>query len=82
MRPTRRLVRPPRRARERLGVISSASKVSPVRTHILDTASGKKLDLDDPQPRNIHLDDIAGALSRVCRFGRSPSTSIASPSTR
>lgn len=37
--------------------------------HILDTASGRKLDLDDPDPSQISLDDIAGGLSRVCRFG-------------
>ena len=37
--------------------------------HILDTASGRKLDLDDPDPTQIALDDIAGGLSRVCRFG-------------
>jgi hypothetical protein len=40
--------------------------------HILDTASGRKLDLDDPQPNQICLDDIASALSKVCRFGAQP----------
>jgi uncharacterized protein len=37
--------------------------------HILDTASGRKLDLDDPQADQICLEDTAAALSKVCRFG-------------
>jgi 5'-nucleotidase len=41
---------------------------------ILDTASGRKLDLDDPQPDQICLEDIASALSKVCRFGAQPLT--------
>jgi uncharacterized protein len=36
---------------------------------ILDTASGRKLDLDDPKPDQICLEDLASALSKVCRFG-------------
>lgn len=36
---------------------------------ILDTACGRKLDLDDPRPEQIALGDIAGGLSRICRFG-------------
>jgi len=36
---------------------------------ILDTVSGRKLDLDDPQPDQICLEDLASALSKVCRFG-------------
>lgn len=31
--------------------------------------SGIYLDLEDPRPEQILLDDIAGALSRICRFG-------------
>jgi len=47
----------------------SSLRVPPQSSHTLDTASGEKLDLDDPRPETIHLADIAGALSRVCRFG-------------
>lgn len=36
---------------------------------VLDTYSGLKLDLDDPQPDQIALEDIAAALSKVCRSG-------------
>jgi 5'-deoxynucleotidase YfbR-like HD superfamily hydrolase len=39
---------------------------------ILDTVSGRKLDLDDPKPDQICLEDIASALSKVCRFGAQP----------
>ena len=35
----------------------------------LDTASGVRLDLDAPQPQDIRLSDIAGALAKICRFG-------------
>jgi hypothetical protein len=34
----------------------------------LTTFSGNQLDLWDPQPDQIELDDIAVALSRLCRF--------------
>ncbi len=37
--------------------------------HVLDTASGRKIDLDQPDPSQISLEDIAGGLSRICRFG-------------
>jgi hypothetical protein len=36
---------------------------------ILATVSGRKLDLDDPQPDQMCLEDLASALSKVCRFG-------------
>jgi uncharacterized protein len=36
---------------------------------ILDTASGARIDLDDPRPADIRLEDIAGALAEICRFG-------------
>jgi uncharacterized protein len=36
--------------------------------HIIDTASGVRLDLDDPRPENIKIEDVAGGLSKVCRF--------------
>ena len=45
---------------------------------ILDTASGRKLDLDDPQPDQICLEDLASALSKVCRFGADVCTVVAS----
>lgn len=35
----------------------------------MDTASGVRLDLEDPHPDDIRLADIAAALSKVCRFG-------------
>lgn len=37
--------------------------------HIMDTASGVKLNLDEPRPQDICITDIAAALSKVCRFG-------------
>ncbi len=40
-----------------------------VREHVIDTATGLKLNLDDPQADQIALEDIAGGLARVCRFG-------------
>jgi hypothetical protein len=36
--------------------------------HVMDTASGRQLDLDRPMADQIVLEDIAGALSRICRF--------------
>jgi 5'-deoxynucleotidase YfbR-like HD superfamily hydrolase len=38
-------------------------------THIIDTASGARLDLDNPRPEDIRIKDVAGGLSKVCRFG-------------
>jgi 5'-deoxynucleotidase YfbR-like HD superfamily hydrolase len=40
--------------------------------YIIDTASGVRLDLDDPRPENIKIEDVAGGLSKVCRFGAQP----------
>lgn len=37
--------------------------------HTIDTASGRRIDLDAPHPSQIVLDDVAGGLSRVCHFG-------------
>lgn len=37
--------------------------------HTIDTASGRKIDFDDPDASQIALADIAGGLSRICRFG-------------
>jgi len=35
----------------------------------IDTASGVRLDLDNPRPEDIRIGDVAGGLSKVCRFG-------------
>ena len=35
----------------------------------LGTVSGKKINLLDPDPGQICIEDIAHALSRICRFG-------------
>jgi uncharacterized protein len=40
--------------------------------YIIDTASGVRLDLDDPRPQDIRIEDVAGGLSKVCRFGAQP----------
>jgi hypothetical protein len=45
-------------------------------------ASGALLDLANPDPAAIHLEDIAAALSKVCRFGLRPPASIQWRSTR
>jgi uncharacterized protein len=37
--------------------------------HIIDTASGVRLNLNDPRPVDIRIEDVAGGLSKVCRFG-------------
>lgn len=34
----------------------------------IQTFSGRKVDLLDPQPESIHLFDIAWSLARLCRF--------------
>jgi 5'-deoxynucleotidase YfbR-like HD superfamily hydrolase len=41
----------------------------PAGRYIIDTASGVRLDLDDPQAEDIRIEDAAGGLSKVCRFG-------------
>jgi len=40
--------------------------------YIIDTASGVRLDLDNPRAEDIRIEDIAGGLSKVCRFGAQP----------
>jgi 5'-deoxynucleotidase YfbR-like HD superfamily hydrolase len=40
--------------------------------YIIDTASGVRLDLDYPRPEDIRIEDVAGGLSKVCRFGAQP----------
>jgi uncharacterized protein len=44
----------------------------PAKPYIIDTASGVRLDLDNPSPEDIRIEDIAGGLSKVCRFGAQP----------
>ena len=41
---------------------------------MIDTFSGQRLDLDDPRPEQIDIEDIASALSKVCRFGAQATT--------
>jgi 5'-deoxynucleotidase YfbR-like HD superfamily hydrolase len=41
----------------------------PVQPHVIDTASGVRLDLDNPRPEDVRVEDVAGGLSKVCRFG-------------
>jgi 5'-deoxynucleotidase YfbR-like HD superfamily hydrolase len=41
----------------------------PAKPYIIDTASGVRLDLDNPRPEDIRIADVAGGLSKVCRFG-------------
>jgi uncharacterized protein len=36
---------------------------------VIDAASGVRLDLDNPRPEDIRIEDVAGGLSKVCRFG-------------
>jgi 5'-deoxynucleotidase YfbR-like HD superfamily hydrolase len=40
-----------------------------IKPYIIDTSSGKRLDLDNPRPEDIRVEDVAGGLSKVCRFG-------------
>ena len=40
-----------------------------IKPYIIDTYSGKRLDLDNPRPEDIRVEDVAGGLSKVCRFG-------------
>lgn len=39
------------------------------RKYQIQTQSGKVLDLEDPQPEDICISDIAAGLSKICRFG-------------
>ena len=42
---------------------------NPAPLYVIDTASGVRLDLDEPHPEDIRIEDVAGGLSKVCRFG-------------
>ena len=39
------------------------------RSHVLTTYSGRQLDLDRCTPDAIFIEDVAAALSKICRFG-------------
>ena len=39
------------------------------RSHVLTTYSGRQLDLDEVTADAIFIEDIAAALSKICRFG-------------
>src|SRR5215211_9476558 len=41
----------------------------PAKPYAIDTASGVRLDLDNLRPEDIRIGDVAGGLSKVCRFG-------------
>jgi hypothetical protein len=41
----------------------------PTKLYVINTASGVRLDLDNPRPEAILIEDVAGGLSKVCRFG-------------
>ena len=43
-------------------------------SHTIDTFTGRRLDFDDPAPEQIDIEDIASALSKVCRFGAQATT--------
>lgn len=38
-------------------------------THVITTFSGRQLDLDQCPPESIFVEDVAAALSKICRFG-------------
>jgi uncharacterized protein len=44
----------------------------PAKPYAIDTASGVRLDLDNLRPEDIRIEDVAGGLSKVCRFGAQP----------
>src|SRR5918996_968485 len=44
----------------------------PAKPYIIDTASGVRLDLDNPRPEDVRIEDVAGGLSKVCRFAAQP----------
>ena len=42
---------------------------APAERYVIDTGSGARLNLDDPRPEDVRIEDVAGGLSKVCRFG-------------
>jgi uncharacterized protein len=44
----------------------------PAKPYVIDTASGVRLDLDNPRSEDIRIEDVAGGLSKICRFGAQP----------
>ncbi len=47
-------------------------KSDPSKPYVIDTASGVRLDLDDPRPEDVRIEDVARGLSKICRFGAQP----------
>jgi hypothetical protein len=43
--------------------------MQPEGPYLLTTSSGRSLDLNAPSAEDIHVEDIARALSKICRFG-------------
>lgn len=50
------------------GTLEAMTTNDPTERYIIDTASGVRLNLDDPRPEDIRIEDVAGGLSKVCRF--------------
>lgn len=51
---------------------TAKTNVIPVHSHFqgkYNTYTGRLIDLKDPYPEMFHIEDIATALSRICRFG-------------
>lgn len=51
---------------------AAKNNIIPVHSHFqgkFNTHTGRLIDLVDPDPENLHIEDIATALSRICRFG-------------
>lgn len=53
-------------------MLQPKSTIIPVHSHFqgkFNTCTGRTIDLNDPDPESLHIDDIARSLSRICRFG-------------
>lgn len=48
--------------------MNSKSNQFPVETAVINTWSGRRIDLMNPVPEQIHIDDIAWSLARTMRF--------------
>ena len=42
--------------------------VGPYRLYVIDTSSGKRLNLDDPRPEDIRVTDVAGGRYSLRTF--------------
>lgn len=49
--------------------VDALAAIEDIERFWLDTSSGRRVNLARPQPEDISCEDIAGALSRICRFG-------------